>query len=310
MGLMNMPNYYETLNVSRTASAVEILASYNILKKMFGADPEMSAELDTAVMVLKNDSKRAAYDRMMVEAMNKRAAKSVVPVELPPVPMEEELPLEETQEPVPMATLIAFDRRDRVAGEEARKDLMTKILAIACSLAVIGSIAAGLISNSDKLARLGVVSLEDIVPASFERPATAPNGQAFPEVSAYLAGYEVMENTGKSTLAIENRKGESDVYLKLLSHKDGKVGVARHIFVKAGSDFMAMNITPGKYEIQYQDMTIGKVGRSEVFEVTEGKSETGAETFDRLTVRLKTAVNGVLRVEKVEEKEFEKLASL
>ena len=301
---MNMPNHYETLNVSRTASAVEIMASYNILKKMFGADPEMASELDQAVLVLRDDQARAAYDKAIVEAMNKRAAKSVVPVELPPVPeMEEEIV-------VPLETLIAFDRRDRSMMEEMSKDLGSKILAIACSIAIVAGVIGVITSENNVLSRLGFMSLEDIAPTSYTRPATAPNGQPFPERSDYLAGYEVLENTGKSTLNVENTKSESDVYLKLLSHKDGKVGVARHVYVKAGTSFVVQNISPGKYEIQYLDLTVGKAGRSNVFEVTETKTAMGGDEVSRLTVRLKTAVNGVLRVEQVSEKEFNSVASL
>lgn len=299
-----MPNYYETLNVARTASSLEILASYNILKKMFGADPAMAAELDTAVMVLKDDATRAAYDRMVVEAMNKRAARSEVPVELPPLPVVEE------KVAIPLSKLAEFDRRDLQEREEMRKDWGTRILAIACSLAIVVGGILAVTSKADLLSRVGFLSLEDISPAAYTRPALAPNGQPFPEVTSYLNGYEVLENSGKSSLNIQNAKNESDVYLKLLSHKEGKVGVARHVYVKAGTDFTVDKLSPGKYEIQYLDLSIGKGGRSEIFEVTEGKSAIGTDEVSRLTVRLKTAINGVLRVEKVSVEEFNSVAAL
>ena len=303
--MSSMPNYYETLNVARTASAMEILASYNILKKMFGADPEMAAELDTAVMVLKDENSRAAYDRMMVQAMNKRAVMSQVPVELPPIPVMEE------KKAIPMEKLVEFDRRDIEERKEMSKDWGSRLLAIACSLAIIAGAIITITTKADLLSRITFMSLDEIFPSnSYERPATAPNGQPFPEVSSYLLGTEVLENNGLSTLSIQNGKGESDVYLKLISHKDGKVGVARHVFVKAGSDFTVDKLSPGKYEIQYLDLKIGKSGRSELFEVVEAKSATGADEFSRLTVKLKTAVNGVLKVEQVPADEFNKVASL
>lgn len=301
---MNMPNYYDTLNVARTASLVEILASYNILKKMFGADPAMASELDEAVAVLRDEASRKAYDKAIVEAMNKRAARSQVPVELPP------LPVEKIEKVVDVDSLIAFDRRDRTLAEEMKKDLTSKILKIACSVAIVGSMLFAISSNPDILSRVGFLGPEDFTKTEFVRPATAPNGQAFPEVSAYLNGYEVLENTGKSSLNIQNTKGESDVYLKLISHKDGKAGVARHVFVKAGSDFVVDKLSPGKYEIQYLDLKVGSAGRSELFEVTEGKTALGGDEVSRLSVRLKTAVNGVLRVEKVTAEEFNSVASL
>lgn len=293
---MNMPNYYETLNVSRTASALEILASYNILKKMFGADPEMAAELDQAVAILRDETARAAYDRKMVEAMNKRAARSEVPMELPPIP--------ETVAPVSLEKLVEFDRRDLQEREEMNKDFASKLLAIACSLAIMVGVGLALSSDSSVLKRLSFLSLDDVIEQEYTRPANMP------EVTGYIPETQILENTGKSTLNIQNSKNESDVYLKLLSHKDGKVGVARHLFVKAGSDFTMDTLSPGKYEIQYIDLKIGKGGRSEVFEVTEGKNALGLDEFCRLSVRLKTEMNGTLPVEKVSLEEFNSVASL
>lgn len=297
---MNTTNYYETLNVSKTASSLEIMASYNILKKMFGADPVMASELDEAVQVLKDDAARAAYDRKMVEAMNKRAARSQVPTELPPIP---EMP--EMASPVPLEKLIEFDRRDQMAREEMNKDLASKILAIACSIAILAGVVFAVANNRDAISRMGFMSLDEIFPSNeYVRPT------GLPEVTGYMPETQVLENTGKSSISIENSKGDSDVLLKLLSHKDGKVGVARQIFVKAGSSFNIDTVSPGKYEIQYMDLKVGKAGRSEIFEVTEVKLPSGVDEVSRFTVKLKTAVNGVLRVEKVEVKEFNSLAAL
>lgn len=294
---MNTTNYYETLNVSRTASALEIMASYNILKKMFGSDPAMASELEEAVQVLKDDAARAAYDRKMVEAMNKRAARSQVPTELPPMPV--------MAEPVPLEKLIEFDRRDQQAREEMNKDLASKILAIACSIAILAGVVFAVANNRDAISRIGFMSLDEIFPSNeYVRPT------GLPEVTGYLPETQVLENTGKSSISVENSKGDSDVLLKLLSHKDGKVGVARQIFVKAGSSFNIDTVSPGKYEIQYMDLKVGKAGRSEIFEVTEVKLPSGVDEVSRFTVKLKTAVNGVLRVEKVEVKEFNTLAAL
>ncbi len=298
---MSLQNHYETLNVARNASALEILASYNILKKMFGADPQMATELDQAVTVLSDEAARSAYDQLMVRAMNKKAALSELPKELPPLPVMMTVPMEE---------MIATQIRERKDLNELNKDVTSRFLAIACSLVIVASAIFAISSNKDVLSRIGLMTMEDIVQSQYVRSATAPNGQAFPETTSYIAGYEILENTGKSTLAIENMKNESDVYLKLLSHKNGKVGVARHVLIKAGSNFTVDNLSIGKYEIQYLDLTAGKGGRSEIFTVTESKTEAGTEIVSRLSVRLKTAVNGVLRVEKVSTKAFDSLAAL
>ena len=298
---MSLQNHYETLNVARTASALEIMASYSILKKMFGGDPDMARELDQAVTVLRDEQARSAYDQLMVRAMNKRAALSEFPMDLPPLP--------ETKI-IPMDDLIATQIRERRDLKELNNDVTSKFLAIACSLVFAASVMFAISSNKDVLSRISILSMDDLIKSEYVRPATAPNGQAFPETSSYLAGTEVLENTGKSTLDIENTKNENDVYLKLLSHKNGKVGVARHILVKAGTSFTVADLSVGEYELQYLDLTAGKGGRSEVFAVTQSKTEMGIDVVSRLSVRLKTAVNGVLRVEKVSVEAFNSLASL
>ncbi len=297
---MSLQNHYETLNVARTASVLEIVASYNILKKMFGGDPDMAKELDQAVEVLRDEQARSAYDQLMVRAMNKRAAMSQVPTELPPLP----------QAKISIETLTASFGRDRAGLKELNNDVTSKFLAIACSLVIVASVVFAVSSNKDLVSRMSILSIDDFMTSEYVRPVAAPNGQAFPEVSSYIAGYEVLENTGKSTLDIDNLKSESDVYLKLLSHKDGKIGVARHVLVKAGSTFTIADLSIGEYEIQYLDLSVGKGGRSEMFTVTESKSAIGTEVVSRLSVKLKTAVNGELRVERVTVKEFDSLASL
>jgi hypothetical protein len=314
-----MPNYYETLNVSINSSFAEVQASYNVLKKMFGADQSFANELDTAMSILSNVDSRAAYDRMMTEAMNKKAALSQVPVELPPLPVE--MPAApvamkvkskkkiKSHKPVNIDNVIAFDLNQRKSLKELNGGLASKLVGIACSIAVVAVIMIGITTKQELLSRVGFLGLDEITSVSYERPATAPNGQAFPEVSGYIAGYEQRNNIGISTLVVNNTKNDNDVYFKLVSLEGERAIISRHVMIKAKSEFTIDKLSPGKYEIQYLDLVAGKAGRSEVFTVTEIVNANGSEA-SRLSVKLKTAINGVLRVESVTVDEFNKLASI
>jgi hypothetical protein len=145
--------------------------------------------------------------------------------------------------------------------------------------------------------------------SSYVRPAMAPNGIAFPETSSYLAGYQVGKNDGNTSLVVNNAKNESDVYLKLVSIDGNNSSTVRHVFVKAKTEFTLENLSTGKYEIQYLDLVAGLAGKSELFSVDQAKTDLGIKTTT-LSVNLKTAVDGVLKVQNISVEEFNSLASL
>lgn len=311
--MSKLPNHYEALNVSNTASPEEVQASYNILRKMFGADQSMAAELDAAYTVLKGTATRAAYDRMMVEAMNKKVSHSV----LPPLPIiatatatATKKKKKVTAKALSLEATIDFSNRQRQSLKEVDADLSSKIMKIACSIAIVGSILLGIATNKDTLSRLSFMGLQDVTDTTYVRPLTAPNGTAFPAISGYIANYEVGSNLGTSTLNVSNSKNDNDVYLKLLTVEENKKAVVRHVFIKARTDFKLEQLAPGKYEVQYLDLVAGQGGKSEIFTVTDSKSILGATETISLSLNLKTAVDGVLRVEKVSIQEFNSLASL
>ena len=308
---MKMPNYYETLNLANSASADEIKVSYSILTKMFGADQDMAKELNTAISILGDVASRAEYDRQMTAAMNKKAAQSELPVGLPQLPVfdkKKSVNKKIAAKVLSIEDTIAFNQRQRDSLNELRNDLSSKITAIACSIAIVACILGGIATNMDTLARLNL-GFGDAAPSSYVRPATAPNGSAFPEKSDYIAGYNIGTNQGASSLMVVNSKNDNDVYLKLLSLDAAKPTIVRHVYIKGGSDFNLENLSPGRYEIQYLDLVAGQGGKSEIFTVAESKTEIGSEV-SRLSLTLKTAVDGVLRVEKVSIEEFNSLASI
>ncbi len=316
---MSISNHYETLNVSNDASAEEIKASYQKLYKIFHPDlnPEMIdgqqmiAELNKAYIVLRDPQAKAEYDMLfMTELSNRKMARAVpvqaqvqaqAPVALPALPKEiiPELPRIDSPD----------QYRQLQHRQPAPPSPVNNTLRIAAVSAIVMLGALLLNMNStESSSKIKMMDLSEIISSSkYVRPVTAPNGSAFPETTAYISGYELANNSGNSSLSVDNLRGENDVYLKLISLQDKKA--VRHVFIKAKSEFKIENLTTGKYEVQYLDLVAGLVGKSEVFTVEETTSAMGVKASSK-SITLQTAVNGVLRVETISIDEFNSLASL
>jgi hypothetical protein len=282
----NLSNHYETLNVSKDASQAEIRASYISLCKLFQTESVMIAELTTSYEALKNRQ----------EAV------------LPPLPQLPELPsikLNCRTDKQNISDLVEHRNRHLEAQDKQVKGSSFKVAAFAAIF--IGIAMIGISLNHEALSRVQFFDLQGIFPTEYVRAQTAPNGQAFPETSAYLTGYELGNNTGISSLLVNNNKNDNDVYLKLVTHENKKV--VRHVYIKAKSEFKIENLSTGTYEIQYMDLVAGLVGKSVVFSVEETKTLVGTKG-STLGVNLKTATNGVLKVESVSIDAFNSLASL
>jgi hypothetical protein len=82
--------------------------------------------------------------------------------------------------------------------------------------------------------------------------AAAPNGEAWPERSGYVAGYP-QANTGKQMqVFIDNSANTSPVFVKIYD-LDRNANV-RHVYIRAGETWNVSELAAGKYEVRYQDV--------------------------------------------------------
>ena len=284
----NLSNHYETLNVSKDASQAEIRASYISLCKLFQAEATLIAELSKSY-----------------EALTK-----IQETILPPLPQLPELPsinLNVRTDKESISDILEYRNRQLEAQNKQTRGSSFKVAAFAAIF--LGITMIGFSLNKEALSRVQFFNFDGIFPTTYVRAQTAPNGKAFPETSAYLTGYEIGKNTGSSSLLVNNTKNDNDVYLKLISIEDNKVSVARHVLIKGKTEFKIENLSVGTYEIQYMDLVAGLVGKSVVFSVEETQTLLGTKS-STLGVNLKTATNGVLKVESVSIDAFNSLASL
>lgn len=325
-------NHYEILNVSNTATLEEIRASYRALCKMFHPDlnPNMAdgilmiEELTKSYEVLKDADQREDYDLVYLVEMRRHSARSVQTQVQQLAPVIEKLPdlpaLPIVEEVVKVQKVIAKAEaknealenhiRHLVESKKAQPGSALKTAAVA-AIAIIGISLMALAIPAKTLSRISVFNIEKIISqSSYVRPATAPNGVAFPETSSYISGYEIAKNDGQSSLMVYNAKNANDVYLKLISIEGEKVSTVRHVLIKGKTDFKIENLSTGKYEIQYLDLVAGLAGKSEIFSVEETKTDLGTTKTTSLSVNLQQATNGVLRIQNISMDEFNKLASL
>jgi hypothetical protein len=137
----------------------------------------------------------------------------------------------------------------------------------------------------------------------FIRPVTAPNGQAWPQIAAYVAGYKQFRSEGRSTLTVDNRQNDSDVFVKLVFIGSTKASPVRHFYIPAGQAFTVKSIKAGDYDLRYRDLGSGKLTRSEAFTLVEEVTETGTR-FSNMSLTLYKVRDGNSQSYSLSENDF------
>jgi hypothetical protein len=101
----------------------------------------------------------------------------------------------------------------------------------------------------------------------YARPALAPNGTPWPTESAYLDGLPKRNQGGNSVVTIDNRQTNSDMSVRMFEHRENRL--SRAFFIRAGRQFTMDDVSPGEYDIRYQNLTFGTFRESKPFVLTE-----------------------------------------
>lgn len=137
----------------------------------------------------------------------------------------------------------------------------------------------------------------------YVRPLTAPNGSSWPLVAAYVPGYPVLNQTGLSTVSIDNRQNDSDVFVKLVALDSSEQSTVRTLYIPAYDTFTLNSVTPGRYDVRYRDLKSGGLFRSEPFSIEETKTYNGTQYTD-LRITLYKVRDGNMRTFKINESDF------
>lgn len=116
-------------------------------------------------------------------------------------------------------------------------------------------------------------------PPAFDLRFTNPlNGQHWPKHASYLPGFEKLATDGYSSVTVDNSRNTSDVFLKLVSaetHHPSRV--VRVCYIPARATFTFYRVTPGRYEMRYQEVEDGKCLKTETFVLSQTKRPEGVE---------------------------------
>lgn len=137
----------------------------------------------------------------------------------------------------------------------------------------------------------------------YQRPATTPYGYPWPTDADYLAGATMLNNTGLSTVTVDNTQTGDDYHVKLVFLDAPQAFPVREFFVPAHGVFTMEHVSAGHYELRYRNLTTGVLTRQDPFRVHETLSETGT-THDNVRSTLYSVVNGNTRSHPLNDKDF------
>lgn len=140
-------------------------------------------------------------------------------------------------------------------------------------------------------------------PSANARPSTAPNGHPWPVSAGYVTGYPLLQTDGLSTVTVDNSRNDSDVFVKLVSLAGPQAYPVRQFYIPKFGSFTVRNVTAGRYDIRYRDLTTGGLSRSEALTLQEIPTY-GSTQFSNLTITLYKVLNGNMQTYGLSENEF------
>lgn len=126
---------------------------------------------------------------------------------------------------------------------------------------------------------------------AYAKPASAPNGSAWPQNAGYIKGYPISRADGLSKLTIDNTTNSEDMFVKLISLEANRTVPIRHAYIPAYQSFTMNKVRAGSYDVRYMDMSDGSLTRSESFALEEFRT-AGSTRFSVTTMTLYKVENG------------------
>jgi hypothetical protein len=137
----------------------------------------------------------------------------------------------------------------------------------------------------------------------YVRPATAPNGQNWPDTASYINGFQRLHTSGLSQVTVDNKQNDSDVFVKLVTLDGPSAYPVRTFFIPAYGSFTINKVTAGRYDIRYKDLSGGGLSRSEPFNLEETRTYDGTQ-YSKITMTLYKVRNGNMKTYDLSEDEF------
>lgn len=232
---MSIRTHYDNLNIPRDADAQTIRAAYRRLSKQYHPDlnPDPDAHrimqlINRAYEILSDPEKRAEHDRWIRE---QEMPARVIDVG--------SITIVRTAPPPPR-------RRSSTIWMQA----LYAVLTLALCLQIF------LLWQKYRDTQQTPAFDETIPTGSYTRPATAPNGNPWPQYSAYLNGYPQWHGHGRYSLDIDNALNSSDVMAELFF--SGQTQALRTFFIVERNRMQLDNLDAGSYTLRYRQLDSGE----------------------------------------------------
>jgi hypothetical protein len=301
--------HYDNLKVSRDAPIEVIRAAYRSLSVKYHPDRHPDSDKAARIMriinasyeVLSDPAKRLQHDRW-IASMESDTFEAAPPVAPEPPPRKR--PASEpatTRQPVPEPKLLAAETW---RGRYLLKLVVGFFVVLIVGLSMLpssstsnrggsgaGSVPTPVLTQvqareQPQAGNPAAASVDEFMtqptpspaqaplrPPGYSRPPLAPNGQSWPVESAYLGGYKRASTAGRSNVTVDNRQNSSDMLVKLFDRRFERPTAVRVFLLKAREQFKVEKVTPGNYDIRYQELDSGVIWRSEPFNLKEHQEE-------------------------------------
>jgi hypothetical protein len=128
-------------------------------------------------------------------------------------------------------------------------------------------------------------------------------GYPFPSTTGYIKGYQVKAKTGRSTVTIDNSRGNFDVFIKLFTLSSERPQTIRAFLVKQGQEFTVENVTRGTYDVRLRNLSSCDLFRTPKFKLTEEKMSTSIRV-SRQKFTMYPVIGGRMKLVKIRENDF------
>lgn len=329
--------HYDNLKVSRDAPLEVIRAAFKTLSQKH--HPDKSPDGDTALLArritlinlaydtLSDPNKRAQHDRWIQDQERLQAAG------MPSSAPEQQKNTASAKPSRGTAFIVNKDAVFRYAAQ-AKKPKKTKVwqwAATIVAMIVIGSLL-GKVSDQAKPPVTGMSSGR---PSTFDpstakeetpsmpsgfKPFTgvldpqppvkkrtfdrAPNGEPWPVLPGYVYGYPVLQAQGYSTIEIDNSGNRNAVFGKLVALDTGNPVPIRHFYISGSNTLKLERVSPGSYDLRFQNLTTGRALKAEPFLLEETETNSGVR-YTTMALTLYTVRNGNAKVTNIDDAEFE-----
>ncbi|MCB5207288.1 J domain-containing protein [Methylovorus mays] len=301
--------HYDNLKVARNAPPEVIRAAYKTLSQKYHPDRNPDNAEASRIMALINTSYEVLSDQEKRKSHDLWIAEQEVVVRRPPPPPPEQ-PRASRAEPR-TESAAPKTSASAVFGSRLRQHWATRHL-LRYGLLYISSAVFIWTFSSDKQAPAVTMPKQYVATPPMEPEASlttskrtpfAPNGAPWPHNAGYVDGYPKLRMQGLSTVTVDNRQNDGDVFVKLVYLGDDQAFPVRQFFIPARGKFTLTKVNPGDYDIRYRNLQNGALARSEAFKLEESSTTEGIQ-FSKITMTLYKVENGNMQTYNLTDEEF------